>query len=481
MLSDREACYQVILSQDERFDGFIFVGVSTTGIYCRPICSARKPRVENCIFFSNAASAERAGFRPCLRCRPELAPGNTLCQIAGNLAPDIIRRIEDGALNELNVTQLAAEFHISERHLHRIVKGEMGVSPLELAQTYRLLTAKRLLTDTNLPVTEIAFASGFSSIRRFNGLFKTRYRINPTDLRKSNQPLSPANALTFELAYLPPYNWPKLLRFFSRWGCPGVETTRDGLYFRTARINNHAGWISIANNAHKHVIQIHISPSLAVEVTAILAAIKRMFDLPANPQVIYKRLGQLAHWDEGIRIPGTFNLFEAAIHTILSQQVTQASAKSMMSRFVQAFGEPINSPVEELHLLFPKPETVRSQPVEKISQMGITQQKSLTIWKISENISNGSISDPHRMNMEDWVNQLQIIPGIGPWSAQLIALRAFSWPDAFPHTDLGLRKASGIQNARNLLKVAEAWRPWRAYAAMHLWESIINKTNWELE
>ena len=317
-------CYQALLAHDARFDGLFFVGVRSTGIYCRPVCPSRAPRRAVCRFFPSAAAAERAGFRPCLRCRPELAPGLARVDAVSRLALDAASRIEDGALSERSVTDLAAELGISARHLRRVIESVYGVSPIELAQTQRLLLAKRLLTDTNLPVTEVAFASGFSSLRRFNALFKSRYRLNPTDLRRTRLTSVP-QTLWCELPYRQPLDWQSLRDFLVGRASGGVECLAEGRYVRTVQLGGHRGWIAAAPAEHKPVMRVEVSASLAPVLLPVLSRVKRLFDLAADPQQIADRLGPLAVAYPGLRVPCAFDGFEMAVRAILGQQISVES------------------------------------------------------------------------------------------------------------------------------------------------------------
>ena len=325
LLPDAAACYQALVTHDTRFDGVFFVGVRSTGIYCRPVCPAKTPKEENCVFYGHAAAAERDGFRPCLRCRPELAPGNAPVDALAELARRAASRIEDGALTEGSVAALAEELGVSERHLRRVVEGAFGVTPLALAQTQRLLLAKRLLTDTRLSMTEIAFASGFQSVRRFNRVFQERYRLTPSTLRK-DRTAAPQETLTVALAYRAPLAWDALLEFLGARTLAGVEEIEGDTYRRTVRWREHTGWLSAT--ATERVVLVTLSQSLAHALPPVLARVKRLFDLEAEPQAIESVLGELAEGCPGLRVPGAFDGFETAVRAILGQQVSVARART---------------------------------------------------------------------------------------------------------------------------------------------------------
>ena len=486
-----DTCYAALLAHDARFDGQFFVAVRTTGIYCRPICTARLPRRENCRFYPSAAAAERAGFRPCLRCRPELAPGlarvDSLCRLAANAAD----RIEDGALAEGGVRHLASEMGISARHLHRVFTRCFGVSPIELAQTQRLLLAKRLLTDTDLPVTQIAFASGFSSLRRFNTLFQTRYRLNPTALRRQREENAMPQTLVCELAYRPPLDWNGLRDFLVGRASVGVECREGERYARTVQIGEHQGWLAAGPSTQKDALIVEVSASLAPVLMPVLSRVKRLFDLNADPGQIAACLGPLAQANPGLRVPCAFDGFEMAVRAILGQQISVKAASTLAGRFAAAFGTPIATPFAALTHLAPTPMRMVGASVEEITRLGVVGARAKSILALAHALTDGTLTLQPGANVEGTIVRLRELPGIGDWTAQYIAMRALAWPDAFPHTDLGIVKAlcpspapqgwtPGLSSSRQTLAAAEQWRPWRAYAAMHLWKSLEAKPAQEL-
>jgi AraC family transcriptional regulator, regulatory protein of adaptative response / DNA-3-methyladenine glycosylase II len=467
-----DICYQAIVSHDRRFDGVFFVGVGTTGIYCRTVCPARTPRRQSCMFYPSAAAAERAGYRPCLRCRPELAPGNARIDAVGRLAAAVADRIEDGALTELSVSALAEELGVTDRHLRRVVQSEFGVSPVELAQTARLLTAKRLLTDTDLPVTEVAFASGFSSLRRFNTLFRERYRLNPTGLRKTRGGTAGAGILVCEVAYRPPLDWEHLLRFIAGRASTGVEVVEGQRYLRTVRVGKVTGWMSVQPSAGRHALRVELASSLAPVILPVLTRVKRLFDLSADPQRIAEHLGPLAEAHPGMRVPGSFNGFETAVRAILGQQVSVKGASTLAGRITTAFGEPVETPHPGLTHLSPSPERLAAAATGEIASLGMPGARADAIRGMAQATVEGRISLEGRGDPEPMMERLRALPGIGEWTAQYLAMRALSWPDAFPDGDLGIRKALEQPDAREVRALAEQWRPWRSYAAMHLWRRL---------
>lgn len=467
MLND-DQCYQAILSRDRRFDGVFFVGVSSTGIYCRTICTVKTPRRENCTFYSSAAAAEQAGYRPCLRCRPELAPGQAKIDAVGRLAAAAASRIEDGALTEQSVSELAHSLGVSDRHLRRVLQQEFGVSPIQLAQTQRLLLAKRLLTDSHLSIAEIAFASGFSSVRRLNALFQKRYRLNPFSIRKVTN--VPQDVLRCELAYRPPLDWQGLLRFLQARMIQGVEHIKDHCYLRTVRIGEYQGWVRVSLIPKQDKLQVELSASLIAAILPVLTRVKALFDLAADPVAIANHLQSFC--SPGLRVPGAFDRFEVTLRTILGQQVSVKSATTLMKRVVQTFGTPIETPIAELTYLSPTPAQIADLSPQALTQLGILSSRATSIITIAQAITAGTLQLEHCADVESTIAQLKTLPGIGEWTAQYLSMRVFAYPDAFPHSDLGLRRALRLEKPAQVLQLAEAWRPWRAYAAMSLWKSL---------
>ena len=477
---DTQHCYRALQSRDSRFDGKFFVGVSSTGIYCRPVCTAKTPLRPHCTFFPSAAAAEHAGYRPCLRCRPELAPGNACVDAPQRIAHAAASLIEDGYLEEADLAGLAARLGVTDRHLRRVFQAEFGVAPVGYAQTQRLLLAKRLLTDTAIPVTDIAMASGFGSIRRFNTLFQERYRMQPSRLRRDGAAAEPGGTanppMRFELAYRPPLAWDLMLAFLRDRAIAGVESIEDGEYRRTAAIGHagtiHRGWISVRPSPKKSTLHVTLSPELAKVVPPALARIKRLFDLACDPHIVTAQLGSLAAERPGLRVPGAFDGFEMAVRAILGQQVTVKAATTLSGRIAGAFGEPIATPWPALTSTFPDAGRLAMLTVDDIAKHGITGARARTILALAGAMSAGSLVLAPGADVDATMSQLRAMSGIGEWTAQYLAMRALAWPDAFPHTDLGVMKAIGETSPAKVLAAAECWRPWRAYAVIHLWHSL---------
>ncbi len=353
MLLDPESCYRAFATHDARFDGRMFVGVASTGVYCRPVCPARRPRRENCRFYVSAAAAEREGFRPCLRCRPELAPGNASVDAQARLAQAAASLIEDGLASDAGLEAIAARLRVTDRHLRRVFQAEFGVTPVEYSQTHRLLLAKRLLTDSALPVTQVAFAAGFGSLRRFNALFNARYRVSPTGLRRHVKTGTTQDTLRFELAYRPPLDWVALLAFLAGRAIAGVESVGATTYRRTVSIEHrgaaHRGWIEVRQAPRqKAALAVALAPSLSAVIPQVLARVKHLFDLACDPLAVAERLGPLAAARPGLRVPGAFSGFEIAVRAVLGQQVTVKAARTLAGRFAARFGTPLTTPFAEL-------------------------------------------------------------------------------------------------------------------------------------
>jgi AraC family transcriptional regulator of adaptative response / DNA-3-methyladenine glycosylase II len=478
MTLDSVTCYRALRARDARFDGRFFVAVSSTRIYCRPVCTVKPPKFENCRFYPSAAAAEVAGYRPCLRCRPELAPGNASVDATTRLAQAAASLIEDRALDSDGLVGVASSLGITDRHLRRAFGAEFGVSPVEFAQTQRLLLAKRLLTDTSLPITEAAFASGFRSLRRFNALFRQRYRLQPRQLRRhTNDRVMPvADALSFELSFRPPYDWPSMRAFLGARAIAGVEMLDDLCYRRTVRVTgggkDHLGWIEIGLSPKKPALHVVVSSSLALVLPPLLARIKALMDLSCNPTEVAGVLGELAQRRPGMRVPGAFDGFEVAVRAIVGQQVTVAAARTIAGRLAAALGDPIQTPFKTLTTVFPSAACVADVAVDLIARVGMPTARARTVIALARAVADGDLILTPHTDLDATLEQLRTLPGVGEWTAQYIAMRALAWPDAFPHTDLGVMKALKEKDARRVLDAGEAWRPWRAYAVMHLWQSL---------
>ena len=479
---DPDAAYLALCTRDARFDGRLFVGVTSTGIYCRPVCRVRTPRRENCRFFASRALAEAAAFRPCLKCRPEISPGLSQMDSSRSLADSAALMLEetvhDGSASSLPA--IADRLGVTDRHLRRIFQAAHGVAPRDYLATQRLLLAKQLLTDTALPVTQVALASGFESLRRFNAAFAERYRLNPTQLRR--QGADPATAdKPLRLAWRPPYDVQALLGFFARRQVQGVEQV-EGLELRRTLAWTHrgqplAGWINARFLPAAHELHLGVSPSLAPVLGAVLQRARQAFDLDADPAAIDTALATLPLPPlAGLRLPGTLDGFETAVRVILGQQVSVKAARTLVQRLVNRLGTPIATPYPALTHLFPDAATLAEAEPEVIGRLGIVRQRVGAVQALARAVAEGRLALHRGAPLEPTLASLRSLPGVGDWTAQVIAMRALAWPDAWPAGDVGLMNALGTRDPKQLMARAEAWRPWRAYAVMRLWHHLETKS-----
>jgi AraC family transcriptional regulator of adaptative response / DNA-3-methyladenine glycosylase II len=482
---DPEACYRALATRDTRFDGRLFIAVTSTGIYCRPICPTRTPKRENLVFYPSAAAAQEAGFRPCLRCRPESAPDIGVWRGTSNTVSRALALIEKGGLDGADVEALAERLGVGERQLRRLFRRHLGASPIAVAQTRRVLLAKHLIHETRLPMSEVALAAGFGSIRRFNETFQQLFGRPPSTLRRAGvagTPRSgPAGEVAILLPYRPPYDWPAMLAFLRARAIPGVETvSRDG-YARTIEIGGAHGTVAVrpaAQNALRATIQF---PQLSALPT-IVARLRRVFDLVADPEVIGAHLAEdpalapLVAARPGLRVAGAWDGFELAVRALLGQQITVTAAVGLAGKLVATYGKPLTGAASEfdgLTHVFPGPERLAE---DDLSTLGLTRARAAALGSLARAV----IADPElfgpRRSLDEAIVKLRALPGVGEWTAQYIAMREMREPDAFPAADLGLMRAMADRKGRRpspgaLLARAERWRPWRAYAAQHLWAS----------
>jgi AraC family transcriptional regulator of adaptative response / DNA-3-methyladenine glycosylase II len=475
MTPDEKTFYRALRARDRRFDGVFFVAVETTGIYCRPICPARPVAEKNCRFFRHAAEAEREGYRACLRCRPELAPGNAPTDSVSRLVRAALERIRQGALDERSVDGLARELGVTGRHLRRAMDRELGVSPVELAQTKRLGLAKQLLQDTSLPVAEVAFASGFSSVRRFNALFGARFGRPPSSLR-AKRGRARGGELVLRLDYRPPLGWGDLLAFIGARACPGVEIVTAGdTYARVLRVERAVGVVSARHDEARAAVQLSVSPGLAPHVGHVVARARAAFDLDARPSAIAEHLGRstalrplVAH-RPGLRVPGCFAAFELAVRAVLGQQVSVRAATTLAGRLAERFGARAPENAFGLTRSFPEPSALVRAGHGGIAEIGLPGARARTIHELARAAQAGRLDALGGADPSALASRLAGVPGIGPWTAEYIAMRALGWPDAFPAGDLAVRRALGASTSREAEALAEPWRPWRAYGVIHLW------------
>lgn len=469
-----DACYQALRTRDARFDGHFFVAVSSTGVYCRPVCPAPLPKRPHCRFFPSAAAAEAEGFRPCLRCRPERAPGYASVDARRRLARQAAACIE-GGLPEGGLTALASALGVSDRHLRRAFVGEFGVTPVAYVQTRRLLLARQLLTDTELPITEVALAAGFGSQRRFHALFRERYRLRPSELRRRHGRGRSAT-LEFRLAWRPPLAWAPLRDFFRGRAIAGVEAVQGDQYRRTVGICRdgvwHRGWLTASPVDGQPALRLTLSASLAPVAAEVLGRVRRLFDLDCQPDEIAAALGPLAWAQPGLRVPGAFDGFEAAVRAVLGQQITVRAASTLAGRVAVALGEPLETPFDDLTHTFPDAAVLAATDADTLGQLGIVRTRIRAIQALAQACTTGTLRLHPGADVTVTLDALKALPGIGDWTAQYVAMRALAWPDAFPAADYGVLKALGESKPGPARRRAEAWRPWRAYAVLHLWQSL---------
>ena len=487
-----DACYAAMKARDARFDGCFFTGVTSTGVYCRPVCSVKAPKRENCRFFSHAAQAESAGFRPCLRCRPELAPHSVVWSIqdASYILAHQAARLLDEPERWLETTpsveKLALKLGISARHLRRIFEAQFGVSPLQYLQTRRLHTAKQLLADTALPITQVALLSGFASLRRFNATFVGHYKLNPTQLRRAApQAQGSGQGITVRLGYRPPYDVAAMLTFMRKHHIHNVEFTLESIaddpnkygHSRTFGIEiagtKYTGWLHTRFDEPRAQLVLTVSDSLREVLPLVIRRVRAAFDLDADPRAINAALHAAFPGGDGLRVPGALDGFELAVRAVLGQQITVAAARTLAQRLVDKLGDAIVTPWPALNRLFPSPAVLAEASSDTLGQLGIVRQRQAAIVGLARAVASGSLQLHGGADVPATVVALKALPGIGDWTAQYIAMRALRWPDAFPAGDVALHKALGVQGLKNPARLAEAmslaWQPWRSYAVIRLW------------
>ncbi len=469
---DAETCHGACDAKDRRFDGRFFVGVTSTGIYCRCICPARTPKRQNRTFWPSAAAAEAAGFRPCLLCRPERAPGLAPIDAPARLAAAAYARIEAGVLEEKGLEALADDLGVTARHLRRVMNAAFGASPIEIAQTGRLLAARRLLNETALPVTEIAFASGFRSLRRFNAALKDRYGMPPTKMRGRKQ-IVRGESFTVTLSPRGDYDLKPILQFLRTRALPGVERADEKTYARTLSIGGVAGWIEIGMGPKG--LLLTLSENLAPQLRPLVAGVRGAFDLDAEMSAVDghlstdKSLAEDVSREAGVRVPGMLDGFECAIRAVLGQQVTVAGARTLTERLVAKFGAPLERSTEGLDRLFPSAARMAEAGADDIATIGLPKKRAETLHRLAVASAEGNLPLA-RGAIASGRAALAEIAGIGPWTIEYVALRALGDPDAYPATDIALINALGRKG-----ETLEHLKPWRAYAAIRLWRRAAKK------
>ena len=486
---DPGLCYRAFQSKDARFDGLFFMGVRSTGVYCRPVCRVRLPLQKNCRFFENPSQAETAGFRPCLKCRPELAPAQRWWSTtdASAILAQAAARLIDKALSEGHktpaMTQLAAQLGVSDRHLRRVFEKHWQVSPLQYLQTRRLLQAKQWLHDSPLSTSEIAQRSGFGSTRRMNASFAQHYQLTPSQLRpKARDPQAP---VSLRLAYRPPLQREHLWDFLQRRSLPGVEMWKgegtQAQLHRTVRWSPRTspqapigGWIVVGWVPDSPHVQLQVSASLVPVLTELVAQVRQWLDLDAHPAAVAAVMGHDFPQAQGLRIPGGMDNFELAVRAVLGQQITVKAARTLGERLVQALGAPCLTPWPELHRHFPNAATLaRDENADLMGSLGIVRQRQRAIQALARAVDSGQLTLTPGSDIDATLSALQALPGIGPWTAHYLAMRTLHWEDAWPVQDVALQNALGVrQQARPtqaLERMGQAWRPFRSYALLAAW------------
>jgi AraC family transcriptional regulator of adaptative response / DNA-3-methyladenine glycosylase II len=474
---DRAALERARLSRDPRFDGKFFIAVTTTGIYCRPICPAPTCKSSNVRYYATAAAAAEAGFRPCLRCRPEAAPGTPAWIGTSAVVRRALRLIDDGALDDDSVNTLAARVGVGARHLHRLFLQYVGASPIAVAQTRRLHFAKHLLDETNLPITQIAMAAGYGSIRRFNTAFQKTYARAPRELRKRPRGELATDArdeVVLRLAYRPPYHWNHVHDFFATRALPGVERVDSRGYARTVALDSGYAIVCMRPLESSDALELRVRGAPPSSLIQLSSAARRAFDLAADPAAIalaFKTdplLSPLINKRPGLRIPGAWHPFECAVRAVLGQQVTVAAGRTLAARLVIRAGQEVATGTDGLTHLFPSPAQLEAA---NLDGLGITGARIRALKAMARAVLEGTLD--FSLPAADVATALASLPGFGDWTAQYVALRSLGEPDAFLSGDLVLRRIAGTVGspltARLLEARAEAWRPWRGYAVMHLW------------
>lgn len=476
MKLDWRVCSRARLSRDARFDGKFFIGVRGSKVYCRPICPAPTAKEENCRYFPTAAAAAEAGYRPCLRCRPECSPGTPAWVGTPNTVSRALRLIGESGLEGGGVETLAERLGVGARHLRRLFVRHLGATPMAVAQTRRLQFAKKLIDETTLPMGQIAIASGFGCVRRFNAGIRNVYHRTPTQLRHLARQTSvqPENQYVFRLRFRPPYDWPGMLSFLAPRALPGVEVVEADRYRRSISVNGKRGNFEVSLDESQNSLLVRVQFGDPCALFLIIERIRAMFDLNADWTTIVRTLqadpalARRVAARPGLRVPGCWNGFELATRAILGQQISVKGATTFAGRLVTTFGERF-SPAPGITHLFPTPQAIADARLESI---GLTKARSETIRALARSVRDAQINFEAITDSEDFLARLTQIPGIGRWTAQYVAMRALGEPDAMPAGDLGLLHALDLKSARELEMRSEAWRPWRAYATMYLWSTM---------
>jgi len=482
---DPDICWQAIYSRDRRFDGRIFAGVLTTGVYCRPICPVPLRKPPNVRWYPSAASAEAAGFRPCRRCRPHTSPATPAWLGTSAVVSRALKLISEGALDLGDVEELAGRVGLGSRHLRRLFLQHVGASPVRIASTRRVHFARNLLDETDLAITRIASCSGFKSVRQFNHAMLTTFETSPSRLRalrSGTKVKAGQGGITLSLPYRPPFDWQTMVRFLKPRATPGAEIIDDKSYRRTIEIGGQTGEIHVRPHPHEPHLRVQVTLPSYEHLMQVVERVRRIFDLGADPLQITNhlardsRLGEMLRARPGLRVPGVWDVFELAVRAVLGQQLTFVDSKAIIARLVRTFGRPIKSSTPKLTHLFPRPEVLAAA---NLSSIGIAPARAETLLALARATCRGELNPAVCKSLDDIITRLCAIDGMGRRRANYIAMRAFGEPDAFPSGEPGLRRvlASGRTplSEAEFLDLAENWRPWRAYAANYLWAAATDR------
>ncbi len=475
---DIDTCYAAIKSRDDRFDGKFLMGVVTTGIYCRPICPARTPLKENIRIFRHASEAAEASFRPCLRCRPELAAESQNFLGVSKSVVRALKKIEEGFLDKYTIADLASEMGVSERQLRRCFLTHLGTTPSTIATTRRLLTAKKLLNESNIPMSKVAYNAGYKSIRQFNHAIKKNYGRRPSDLRKRKESDMDNTEIILKTPFFPEYDWQYILDYFRNRCVPFFETVTNDSYKRLIKIDDKVGFIELKQCDHKN-LQVHIDPSLIDCVSQILTRVRGMFDLTCDPehfQEIFQKdkvIMDLFRKNKGIRVPGCWDFYELGIRTIINQQISIKAAVTVLDRIVRKYG--LTHREDSTLKLFPDAEVLRDA---NLDNLGLTSAKIDSIKNFSIFVLNGGLENlKNSDSYDESVAILTAIKGIGPWTANYLLMRGLRENDAFLYGDVVFNKKIeqfydiDSKDKKKVTEIAEQWRPWRSYATHLLWNA----------
>lgn len=475
-----DSFYEAFKSKDKRLDGKYFMGVSSTGIYCRPVCTAKMPKKENCTFYKSAAEAELNGYRPCLTCRPELAPGNAKVDASKIILKKALKLIDGGLLEENNLQVLSSKLDISDRHLRRIFNDELHVSPIDYIETSRLLLAKNLLTDTKLSVSDVAFASGFKSLRRFNALFKEKYKMPPSHFRKENSSTK-TDIITLKLGYKEPYRYDAILEFLKYRVIPNIEKVESNKYYKTLAVKKDDGYvygyIIVANNKEKSALEITLSESLVKVLSQVLSVIRNMFDLNSDPYAIYDVLKDANNlipncFKLGTRIPGSSNDFEVVVRAIAGQLISVKKATEVLSRFCEKYGKKVETNIKGLEYAFPIPESISplNNIYDELCSLKMTRTKADAIKGMADLFTNEKLNFKEIIDSKETMNKMLKIKGIGKWTVDYVAMRGMSETDILLDTDYAIKKILKIKNIEEV-SIFDKYKPYRTYLTIGLWEA----------